>query len=364
MTKRLRTLDDLRDSALLYSKNPPKLMTAIVVVILISLVVAVAVAETNKKTEVIRSAGVIQSENKVYIMSSIGGEIDCIYVSAGQYVEVGDNLITIGTKPLNAQLDMYTNLADYYWNVLGGYVLMRDRITNYDIERDVRDGPRNQNPFDADSERFMYLVFEGFLEYMSNITADDNNTLQENRQLALDESLMECERVIREYEPTYKQVLYQKEYTEILLNESTIRAKTSGIIHFETVMNEGMVVSTGALLFSISNPIDGDKALVRLQIPVGYRPHLHEGLLVQMDVVGYPSSTYGKLEGQISWVSSDSSVDPNGNAWFTVEVTIDEAVLKTKAGSIHITNGMMVMASIVYEESTWLDWILRGIGFK
>jgi len=83
-----------------------------------------------------------------------------------------------------------------------------------------------------------------------------------------------------------------------------------------------------------------------------------------MDVVGYPSATYGKLEGIITEIGSDSSVDSNGNIWFTVEVTIKKTTLNEKTGSIKVTNGMMVAASIVYEESTWLDWALGRLGFR
>ncbi|MDR1404898.1 MAG: HlyD family secretion protein [Candidatus Methanoplasma sp.] len=364
MTKQLRNLDDLRDSSMLYSKNPPKFMTAIVAVILVSLIAAVAVADMSKKSEVIHSTGIIQSDDKIYMMSSVSGEIDEVHVVEGQYVEGGDNLITIGSAQPKAQLEMYTGLADYYWSILGGYVQMLDMIKNYDINKDIRTNSRNQNPFNSHSDRFMYLIFEGFLDQMSQIEADEYNTLSENRQSSLDSTLMECERVIREYEPTYMQALFQKEYAETLVEESTIKAKTSGIVHLEAVLKTGMVVSSGTLLFSVSGAIDANEAMVKLQIPVAYRPYLFEDSIVHMDVVGYPSATYGKLEGRVTGIGSDSSIDSNGNVWFTAEVMIDETVLNKKAVSIQVMNGMMVNASIIYEESTWLDWLLRGLGFR
>ena len=364
MTKQLKYLDDLKDSSIMYDKNPPKFMTAIVIVILISLIGAVIVADSSKKSEVIHSVGVIQSEDKVYIMSPAGGEIDDIYVTEGQYVEVGTDMITIGSSSLMAQLEMYTNVVNYNWSILGGYVEMQKKVENYDIEKNINADYKNQNPFNANSTRFMYLIYEGFLEEMSNIAGDSSHTLQEKRRILVDNTLMECERVIREYEPTYKQALFQKEYIEALLRDSTIKTKTSGIVHFETILNIGMVVSIGAPLFSISSTIDGGMSIVKFQIPVAYRPHLSENLVVNMDVVGYPSATYGKLKGVITNISSDSNIDSNGNIWFTVEVMIEKTILNEKKESIKVTNGMMVAASIVYEESTWLDWILRGLGIR
>ena len=364
MTKRLRNLDDLKDSALLYSKNPPRLMTAIVVVILISMIAAVVVADVSKKSEVVRSAGIIQAEDKSYIMSPSGGGVDEIYVSEGQHVNDGDKLVAIGSAQPKAQLRMYTDLLDYYWSILGGYVTMLDKVKNYDIKNDTRATFRNQNPFNALSDRVMYLIYESFLDQMSGIAADSDHTLSENRQSSLDSTLIECERVIREYEPTYKQTLYQKEYAQTLVEECTIKSRTKGTVHFETILSTGMVVSAGALLFSISGADEAGGATVNLQVPAAYRPHLSEDCLVHMDVIGYPSEAYGKLEGRITEISSDSTIDTNGNVWFTVKVKIEDTTLSGKAGAVQAVNGMMVSASIVYEESTWLDWILRGLGFQ
>jgi len=364
MAVRYRRLDDLKDSAMMYSKNPPRFMTVILIVILACMVVAVVVADASKKSEIINGVGVTQSEDKTYVMSPAGGKIDEIFVEEGQSVEKGDALIRIGSAETEAQYRMYADLSDYYWSVLGGYKRMYDMILNYDINNDVGANNRNKNPFDVNSERIVYLACKSFLEEISKIEADADHTLSENRQSFLDQILMECNQVIMQYEPTYKQALYQKEYAQALVEESTIRANAGGIIHFETILNTGMVSSAGSLLFSISSAAEDAGMVVNLQIPAAYRPHLSEGCLVQMEVVGYPSSTYGKAEGRITEIASDSTVDANGNVWFIVKVEIADATLSSKAGQVQIVNGMMVMASMVYEESTWLDWILKGLGFR
>jgi len=364
MGKRVQSLDDLKDSSLLYSKNPPRFMTAIVIVIVVSLIAAIIIADNNKKSEVIHSAGVIQSEDKSYLMSPVSGKIDEIYVEEGQYVEENEKLIKIDVAELDAQLEMYTKLVEYYWSVFEGYAIMEEKIKGYDIQSEVGANFRNQSPFDANSDRIMTMYYESFLKEMSNATADDNRTLLESRQYVIDQALMDCRQIIQQYEPTYKQSLFQKEYVHTLIEKNTIKAETNGIVHFETMFNSGVVVSAGTLLLSISSTTGGNKAVVNLQIPVAYRPYLSEDCIVQMDVVGYPSSTYGKLEGKVTSVSSDSTVDSNGNVWFIIKVTIDEAVLKEKSGPVKVDNGMMVSASIIYGESTWLDWLLKGIGFR
>ncbi len=364
MNERSRHLDDLKDSALLYSKSPPKFMTILVIVILVSLIATVAVADVKQKSESVHSVGVIHSDSKYYVMSPYSGEIGDIYIKEGQVIDDGDNLITIGSADFEAQLEMYTKLTDYYWGILGGYVIMHEHVKNYDINKNVKENYGNSNPFDANSDRIMYVSYEAFLRQMAGIIADDTNTLIENRQLFLDQSLMSCNQMVLQHEPAYKQALGQKEYFQTLVDNHTIVAKSSGIVHFEMILNKGMVVSAGTLLFSISGVSSDNSADVSLQIPAAYRPYLFEGCLVQMEVAGHPSQTYGKLNGRISEISSDSTVDSNGNVWFVVTVKIDDATLDGKAGSVQVVNGMIVSASIIYNESTWLDWIVKGLGFK
>jgi adhesin transport system membrane fusion protein len=83
-----------------------------------------------------------------------------------------------------------------------------------------------------------------------------------------------------------------------------------------------------------------------------------------MEVIGYPSEKYGKLEGNIAEISSDSTIDAEGNVWFMVKVIIEDATLHGKTEHVRVVNGMIVSVSIIYSESTWLDWILRGFGFQ
>jgi len=347
---------------MLYSKNPPRFMTAIIIVILVSMVAAVALAGVSEKSEVIRGAGIIQSADKTYIMSMNSGKIDDIFVKEGQYAEEGDVLVKISVVEWEAQLEMYANLTDYFWGILGGYVTMNEKVKRYDITKDIRANSNNQNPFDIILNRFMYIIYESFLEQMSFIEADDNHTLIENRQSFLDQTLKECNQMILQYEPTYKQTLYQKEYLQTIIEESNIRAPISGIVHFETILNKGVVISANALIISISNEVSDRGAIVILQLPVAYRPYLSEDCLVLLEVVGYPSTKFGKLDGKITEISSDSTVDASGNIWFTAIVNIEETMLRGKDGSVQVVNGMMITASIIYEESTWLEWLLKGFG--
>ncbi|MCL2296331.1 MAG: HlyD family secretion protein [Methanomassiliicoccaceae archaeon] len=338
-------------------------MTILVLIVFVSMIVAVAVAASEQKSESIHSVGIIQSDSKHYIMSPYGGEISKINVEEGQFVKNGDRLITVGATESEAQLEIYTNLTNYYYGILNGYYKMYNKIERYDITKDIRTCYANENPFYANTERTMYISYEAFLRQMAGVTDDGVNTLRENRQLYIDQSLMSCNQMIMQYEPTYMQLIYQKESFQTIVNDHTIVAKSDGVIHFETALNKGMVVSSGALLLSISGEAVDDGVSVILHIPAAYRPYVSKDCLIQMEVAGYPSATYGKLNGKVTIISSDSTVDSNGNVWFTVTVEA-EATLNGKAGSVQVVNGMMVSASIIYSESTWLEWFLKGLGFK
>ncbi|AIZ57032.1 hypothetical protein Mpt1_c11700 [Candidatus Methanoplasma termitum] len=360
--KRIQHLNDLKDSALLYNKNPPKFMTIIILVIFIALIITVVIADNKQKSESIQSIGIVQSESKQYVMSPFGGEIDEICVEEGVAVEKGDILIIIGATDEKAQLELYKNLSNYYFDILKGYYKMYDAVDNYNINNDAGADLYNKNPFDANSEKIMYISYQNFLRQMAEVTDDDNHSLMENRQLYLDQSLMSCNQMIMQYEPTYKQTLYQKEYYQAIIDKHTITAETDGTVHFETTLGTRMVVSVGTVLFSISNMAEDNSALIKLQIPAAYRPHISIGYKTQIEVAGYPSEAYGKLNGRITEISSDSNVDSNGNVWFTAYVIVDDTIMIGRAGAVKVVNGMMVSATIIYENSTWLEWILKGLG--
>ena len=88
--KRVRDLKDLKDSSLLYEKDVPPFGYIIVSGTALLLVAVIIWSVNTTKTYVIKSSGIIESENKNYIMPSYSGEISEMYIDEGSYVKKGD----------------------------------------------------------------------------------------------------------------------------------------------------------------------------------------------------------------------------------------------------------------------------------
>ena len=95
MSRQIKTLDQLKDSRLLYEKKLPRFGYIITVILMALLTVIVIWSIYTPKIYVIKSAGAVQSDNKNYVMSPYTGKISEMQVKEGQVVEKGDILFVM-----------------------------------------------------------------------------------------------------------------------------------------------------------------------------------------------------------------------------------------------------------------------------
>ena len=94
-TKRYKTLAQLKDSQLLYDKNPPAFGLWMILIVLAAIIIALIWSMFAPKTYVIKSQGTVISENRNYIMSAYTGEVVHAYVREGDYVNKGEKIATL-----------------------------------------------------------------------------------------------------------------------------------------------------------------------------------------------------------------------------------------------------------------------------
>ena len=97
------TYNELKDSKIMYDKNPPKFMPIIILIITALLAVLITLSLTTNKTFIVKGQGLVQSENKQYIMSAVSGEIISTSIKEGQHVNQGDTIAVIKSLDLNLQ---------------------------------------------------------------------------------------------------------------------------------------------------------------------------------------------------------------------------------------------------------------------
>ena len=113
MSKEIKTLDQLKDSRLLYEKKLPAFGYILILTITALLIITVIWSLKTPKIYMIKSSGIIQSTNKNYVMSPFTGQILDI------------NITLIPTNDTNQQIT-YTsdNITVAQINAIG-------RITTY-----------------------------------------------------------------------------------------------------------------------------------------------------------------------------------------------------------------------------------------
>lgn len=115
MSKQIKTLDQLKDSSLLYNKKLPAFGYMIVLTVLGLLIGIIVWSINTPKIYVVKSLGVVQSNNKNYVMTPFSGRIENSTLQEGRTVQKGDILFTVRSTDLNLQEKQLTEQKKCLW---------------------------------------------------------------------------------------------------------------------------------------------------------------------------------------------------------------------------------------------------------
>lgn len=93
--------EQLKDSKILYDKNPPHFMPFIIIAITILIGALTYISINANKTYVVRCNGIVQSFSKEYIKSDITGYIVERSTEEGKEIHKGDTVIKLNSGELN-----------------------------------------------------------------------------------------------------------------------------------------------------------------------------------------------------------------------------------------------------------------------
>ncbi len=366
--KRVRDLKDLKDSSLLYEKDLPPFGYIIVSVTALLLVAVIIWSVNTTKTYVIKSSGIIESENKNYIMPSYSGEISEMYIDEGSYVKKGDVLFTIKSTDLDLQADQVEGQAEVY----------KERVQQLKkLEKSIMD---NENYFDinAENDRNYYNQYEAYISqieqnnldvstYKAYGYSDEQITAELEKNAAkvseiYYSTLKSINETISQYEDEIKKLEIQSGAIADGRAEYQVVSSTSGIVHMMNNYKSGMVVQAGSAVGSIAN--ENDKYIVTAYLEVSDMPRTEVGDEVDVEVAGLVQSVYGTLPGKVVSIDHDITSGQNGEkSFFKAQIELDNSYLISSKGSkVNISNGMAVETRIKYDELSYFDYFLESIG--
>lgn len=362
----IKDITELRDSKLLYDKDPPKLGYALLLIVA-GLMVALIIWSTHApKTYVSIGTGTVQSADKTYVMSGYTGTLTEINIAEGQYVAEGDVIAHVKSTDLDLQQDQLEAQLNIYQAQLAQY---------NKLIRSIQD---NVNYFDETNPDDLpfYYQYESYQSQVAQSTFDasayaDYGYTEAQIQAMIEQNQGKVEQVYYTYlQSASEQVTNLQNNIAALqaqmdalatgANDYYITATTSGTVHMDTPYREGMVIGAGTVLCSIAR--ENSEYEIVSYVSLNDRPLLHVGDTCTIAVSGLIQSVYGTLTGTVTSIDSDVT-SINNTAAYKLTIKPDNTYLVSNSGNqVSISNGMSVETRIQYDEITYFDYVMEILG--
>ena len=369
--KQMKTMEQLRDSALLFETDGPPFGYLLLLIVAVSLASVLLWSTQAVKPYVIVSQGTVTSADAAYVMPAYTGEIEENDMEEGMLVEEGDVLFTIKSTDYNLQEEQ----------LLAGREIYEQQIEKSNLlVKSIQD---NTNYFDStDPEDTLY--YSSFEAYQSQVAQNrfDASTYKaygysdEQIQAEMEKNqgkvteiyysaIQSAENAIQEATKQIASIDAQLLAIQSGQTEYRVRAASAGTLHMLADYKAGMVVQTGSAVATIT-PENGE-VLIEAYVSTADMARMEEGESVQLAVNGLVQSVYGTIDGTVAHIASNvtSMEGENGesNPVFRIQITPDADYLVSRAGrKVSLKNGMSVEARIRYDEVTYFNYVLEKLG--
>lgn len=373
MKRAVKSLDSLKDSRILYDKQPPAFGYFLILIVGVFLCLALVWSVRTPKMYTIQAQGVVTNEEANYVMCTYTGEIDACYMEEGALVDQGDVLFTVKSTDYDLQEEQLIESKTAYETQISQNKLLIQSIkddTNYFDESNPEDSLYHstyeaykaqvaQNVVDTTTYKaYGYtdeqieaelLKNQGKINeiYYSAIQSAESNMEQAEQQIAsIDAQLAAV---------TSGQSAYE------------VKATASGVLHLLGNYKSGMVVQTTTTVATITPK--NARPVIEAYVSTADMARMHEGDTVQIVVDGLSQSVYGTIPGTVTQIDSNVTAqkgeDGNTTQAFRVLISMGVDYLVSQNGDkVDITNGMTAVARIQYDKVTYFNYVLEKLGFK
>lgn len=371
MKKQMKTMEQLKDSRLLFEKKLPAFGYIILLIVTVALVGVVLWSMKARKPYMIISQGTVTGETSNYVMPAYTGEIEQCYMEEGKIVQAGDVLFTIKSTDYNLQEEqLLANKQTYEKQIAQSEILVKS----------IKD---NTNYFAASNpgDELYYSAYEAYKAQVAQNTFDGSmyqaygySDEQIEKELVKNQgkiseiyynAIQSAENTIKEAKLQIASIDAQLSAIDSGQAEYSVKATNTGVLHMLADYKNGMVVQTGSAVATIT-PESSD-VMVEAYVSTADMARMEEGNKVQMAVDGLIQTIYGNITGKV--VSIDSNITSvegeNGqsNSVFKIKIKPDTDYLINKSGKkVNLSNGMTVESRITYDEVTYFNYVLEKIG--
>lgn len=372
MTGQIRTLDQLKDSRLMFDKKVPAFGYLLLLIVSAFLAGAVIWSMYTPKAYMITAQGTVTSEDANYVMSGYTGEIGACHMKEGMLVEKGDTLFTIKSTDYNVQQEQLEESKGAYEKQISKYEL---------LVKSIKD---DQNYFDASdpADNLYYSTYEAYKSqvvqnkldadtYKSYGYTDEQITAElEKNQGKISEvyysAIQSAENAIRESNSQIDAIDAQLSAIKSGQAEYAVKATASGKLHLLADYKNGMIVQMAGTVATIT-PENAD-TIVEAYVSTADMARIHQGDTVQIAVDGLAESIYGNITGKVVQIDSNLSTQETaeGNTQvFRIKILPETDYVISRTGyKVDLTNGMTTLARIQYDKVTYFWYVMEKLGFR
>ena len=156
---------------------------------------------------------------------------------------------------------------------------------------------------------------------------------------------------------------YKLEERQSILGHTELTAPVAGVVKYMKITTIGGVLRAGDELMQIS-PTEGEKVIEVKLNPVDIG-QLKLGLPVAIKLDAFDYSTYGTLQGTLSYISSDTLVEQGGNGqnltYYRAHVRIDEDIKNPKLADVALKPGMTATVDIRTNRRSVLKYLAKPV---
>ncbi len=143
------------------------------------------------------------------------------------------------------------------------------------------------------------------------------------------------------------------------VDRTLVRSPVNGVIKQLLINTINGVVQPGMDIIEIV-PIQ-DKLLIETKVKPSDIAYLYPGQKAIVKFTAYDFAIYGGLTGKLTYISSDTIVDEEGETYYLVRIKTDENHLLKDSKRYEIIVGMVANVDIITGKKTVMDFILKPI---
>lgn len=373
MSKKIKTIKELKDSQFLFDKNPPAFGYLLIIIVAIFMCFAFVWSVYTPKVYTIQAKGVVTNEDANYVMCTYTGEIDTCYMQEGALVEQGDVLFTVKSTDYDLQEEQLKENKNVYVKQVSQNELLVKSIKddiNYFDEEDAEDS-LYYNTFEAYKSKVSQNVVDVTTYKAYGYTNEQIEAELLKNQGKIDEiyysTIQEAESTIEQAKQQIASIDAQLAAVSSGQSAYEVKATATGILHLLGNYKSGMVVQTTNTVATITP--ENSKRVIEAYVSTADMARMHEGDNVQIVMDGLSQSVYGTITGTVVQIDSNVTIqqanDGSNTQVFKILIEMDSDYMVSESGDkVNITNGMTAVARIRYDKVTYFNYILEKLGFK